>query len=182
MATKLYDADWLKRALQRLADEIVADPAAGSDLALVGLQTRGVVLADRLAGLLAERGKDVPVGSLDATMYRDDLHTGAGLKPIRASEIPFDINERTVVLVDDVVCTGRTIRAAMDALFHYGRPGHVRLLAMLDRGGRELPIRPDFTGAHVEVPKGGFVRLKLAETDELGDAVYLLGPGDEEPS
>jgi pyrimidine operon attenuation protein/uracil phosphoribosyltransferase len=181
MATKLYDANWVGETIARLSNQIMADRMTGKKLAVVGLQTRGAVLAERLGAFLSER-EDVAVGSLDITMYRDDLHTGAGLKPIKASDMNFDLNDANVILVDDVMCTGRTIRAAMNALFAYGRPACVRLLVMLDRGGKELPIRPDFTGAHVEVPKGGFVRVKLSEIDELGDAVYLVGPGDEEPA
>lgn len=182
MTTKLYDADWVDTTLHRLADQIMADRPPGDGLALVGLQTRGAVLAARLTDLLEQRGREVQSGTLDATMYRDDLHTGAGLKPIRPTDIAFDLNDKALILVDDVVSTGRTIRAAMDGLFHYGRPGCIRLLCMLDRGGREVPVQPDFVGAHVDVPKGGFVRLKLKERDELGDAVYLVGPGDEEPA
>lgn len=183
MASKLYDAAWVAATLGRLADQIVADRGPGHELALVGLQTRGVVLADRLQKVLEGRGIQVVTGTLDTTMHRDDLHTGAGLKPIQASEINFDLNDRRVILVDDVMCTGRTIRAAMDALFHYGRPDCIRLLVMLDRGGRELPVQPDFVGAHVDVPKGGYVRLRLKETDgDLGDAVYLVAPGEEEPA
>lgn len=180
MASKLYDAGWIAAALQRLAGQMKAE-AARREIAVVGLQTRGAVLARRLAALL-EHGSPVPVGTLDITPYRDDLHTGAGLKPIRESEMTFDLTGKCVILVDDVVCTGRTIRAAMDAIFHYGRPGCIRLCAMMDRGGRELPIQPDYTGARVDVPPGGYVRLKLTEIDDLGDAVYLVAPGEEEPA
>ncbi|MBN2713522.1 MAG: bifunctional pyr operon transcriptional regulator/uracil phosphoribosyltransferase PyrR, partial [Planctomycetes bacterium] len=159
MATKLYNSDWLAETMQRLSDEILTDRHPGTGLAIIGLQTRGVILAERLGKVIQSKGTDIEVGSIDATMHRDDLHTGAGLKPIQATEINFDLNDKAVVLVDDVMCTGRTIRAALDALFAYGRPSCIRLLVMLDRGGRELPIQPDFTGAQIDVPKGGFVRL-----------------------
>lgn len=182
MATKLYAADWVAETVARIADEIVADRGPGTGRALIGLQTRGALLATRLGAELARRGHALPVGSIDATMYRDDLHTGAGLKPLKESEIAFDLNDRSIILVDDVMSTGRTIRAAMEAIFSFGRPACIRLAIMLDRGGKELPIRPDFTGARVDVPRGGFVRLKLSEIDPLGDAVYLVGAGEEEPA
>jgi pyrimidine operon attenuation protein / uracil phosphoribosyltransferase len=181
MATRLYDAAWICETVSRLADEILANRMPGEHRAIVGLRTRGAILADRLAGLLSGRGAKWPVGYLDATLYRDDLHTGAGLKNLQPTRLPFDLNDRAVILVDDVLSTGRTIRAAMGALFDYGRPSCIRLCAMLDRGGRQLPIHPDFVGARVEVPKGGFVRLKLQEIDPQGDAVYVVGSGDAEP-
>ncbi len=182
MPTKLYDADWVSETVGRLADEIHANRAPGRGRALVGLPTRGSVLAARLGAALEEAGSSVQVGALDPTMHRDDLHTGSGLKPLQGSNLTFDINDLTVILVDDVLYTGRTIRAAMDALFSYGRPACVRLCVMLDRGGRELPVQPDFSGAHVDVPAGAYVRLKLSEVDAPGDAVYVVGAGEEEPA
>lgn len=182
MASKIYDGEWLNDCIHRLVDDIAANRTPRSDKALVGLRTRGAILADRLRAVMAaERGLELPLGYIDATLYRDDLHRGAGLKPVLPSEIDFDLNDRDVVLVDDVISTGRSIRAAMGALFDYGRPSCVRLCAMIDRGGRELPIHPDFLGAKIEVPRGGFVRLKLSEIDRQGDAVYVVGPGEEEP-
>lgn len=182
MSAKLYDGTWIRETLLRLADEIAANRMPGEGLSFVGLQTRGALLAARLGEIFSRRGRSADVGSIDPTLHRDDLHTGAGLKPVRESDISFDLNDKAVVLVDDVLCTGRTIRAAMEAVFSYGRPACVRLAIMLDRGGRELPLQPDFTGARVDVPRGGFVRLKLTEIDALGDAVYLVGPGEEEPA
>lgn len=179
MPTKLYAADWVAATLARLADEIIADRMPGEGRALVGIRTRGAVLAERLAGLLAARGGEAPLGFLDATMHRDDLHTGAGLKEIKGTEIEFDLNGRAVILVDDVLSTGRTVRAALDALFAYGRPACIRLCVMLDRGGRELPLEANFVGAHVDVPKGGRVRLRLSEID-ADDSVYIIGPDEEE--
>lgn len=182
MASKIFDSSWLKECLSRLADSIAARKENGRGKALIGLRTRGAILADRLRDLLmAKHGVDVPIGYIDATMYRDDLHTGAGLKSVLPSEIDFDLNNRDIILVDDVICTGRSIRAAMGAIFDYGRPASIALCVMIDRGGRELPINPDFLGVKIEVAKGGFVRLKLSEIDPQGDAVYVVGPGEPEP-
>ena len=174
MAARLYDAAWLDATLDRLAGEIATDPAPGAGRALLGLRTRGAVIAERLRERLRARGVDAPIGYLDATFYRDDLRTGAGLKPVQPTEIPFDLEGRAAVLVDDVLSTGRTVRAAMGAIFDYGRLGSIRLCVMIDRGGRELPIQADFCGAHIEVPRGGFVRVRLAGVDPQGDAVFLV--------
>lgn len=182
MASKIFDKEWLHDCLVRLADAIAAKRGMGAGKALVGLRTRGAILADRLRALLKERhGLDIPIGYLDATLYRDDLHKGAGLKPVLPSEIEFDLNDRDIILVDDVLSTGRSVRAAMGAIFDYGRPASISLCIMIDRGGRELPIHPDFLGVKMEVSKGGFVRLKLTEIDLQGDAVYVVGPGEPEP-
>lgn len=182
MASKIFDSDWLADCLVRLADGIAARKDRGEGKALVGLRTRGAILADRLEKLLKKRhGLDLPLGYLDATLYRDDLHTGAGLKPVQPSELDYDLNGKDIILVDDVISTGRSIRAAMGAIFDYGRPAGIALCVMIDRGGRELPIHPDFLGVKIEVSKGGFVRLKLSEIDPQGDAVYVVGPGEPEP-
>lgn len=183
MTERIRDADWLAAAVERLAGDAatVFAPCAPGAIALVGLRTRGEILARRIRARLAERGLEPAYGVLDATLYRDDLHTDAGLKAVGDSDIPFDLTDKTVVLVDDVLATGRTIRAAMEALFSFGRPARIALIALLDRGGRELPIQPDFVGDPVPVKPGGFVRLKLHEVDPFDDAVYLLDPGDPEP-
>lgn len=182
MASKMYDNVWLDDCVHRLAGEIVNNRTPGNNKALIGLRTRGAILADRLQKIIREKHNlDLPIGYLDATMYRDDLHRGAGLKPVVPSDISFDINDRDVILVDDVLSTGRSIRAAMGAIFDYGRPACIRLCVMIDRGGHELPIVPDFHGVNLEVPKGGFVRLKFSEIDPQGDAVYVVGPGEPEP-
>jgi pyrimidine operon attenuation protein/uracil phosphoribosyltransferase len=182
VAAKIFDSGWLADCLERLADGIVARRGSGTGKALVGLRTRGAILADRLRRLIESRHRlELPIGYLDATLYRDDLHRGAGLKAVRPSELNFGLNDLDVVLVDDVLCTGRSVRAAMDALFDYGRPAGIWLCVMIDRGGRELPIHPDFLGVKMEVSKGGFVRLKLKEIDPQGDAVYVVGPDEPEP-
>lgn len=182
MASKLFNEVWLRDCLSRLADAIDARKGSGNGKAIIGLRTRGAILADRLKELIQKKhAAEIPIGYLDATLYRDDLHKGAGLKPVLPSEIDFDLNDKDIVLVDDVISTGRSIRAAMGAIFDYGRPASIALCAMIDRGGRELPIQPDFLGVKLEVPKGGFVRLKLKEIDPQGDAVYVVGPGEPEP-
>lgn len=182
MASKIFDDAWLRDCLVRLADSIASRREKGQGKALIGLRTRGAILADRLKAILKERhGLEVPIGYLDATLYRDDLHTGAGLKPVVPSEIEYDVTDKDIILVDDVVSTGRSIRAAMGAIFDYGRPATLSLCVMIDRGGRELPIHPDYLGVKIEVSKGGFVRLKLREIDPQGDAVYVVGPGEPEP-
>ncbi|MDR3211458.1 MAG: bifunctional pyr operon transcriptional regulator/uracil phosphoribosyltransferase PyrR [Planctomycetota bacterium] len=182
MASKMYDRAWLEDCLRRLAGEIVNNRTPSSAKALIGLRTRGAILADRLGELIrGEQGLELPLGYLDATFYRDDLGQGAGLKAVKPSEINFNINNRDIILVDDVISTGRSIRAAMGAIFDYGRPSSIRLCVMIDRGGRELPVQPDFLGARIEVPRGGFIRLKLHEIDPQGDAVYVVGPGEPEP-
>lgn len=182
MASKIFDEHWLAECLVRLVDSIAAKRDKGVGKGLIGLRTRGAILADRLHVLLKERhGLDVPIGYLDATLYRDDLHRGAGLKPVQPSELDYDLNDRDIILIDDVLSTGRSIRAAMGAIFDYGRPASISLCIMIDRGGRELPIHPDYLGVKMEVSKGGFVRLKLKEIDPQGDAVYVVGPGEPEP-
>ncbi len=183
MASKIFDKAWLDDCLIRLADSMASRKDKGAaGKALIGLRTRGVILADRFKALIRERHSlDLPIGYLDATLYRDDLNMGAGLKSVQPSELDFDITDRDIILCDDVISTGRSIRAAMGMIFDYGRPASITLCAMIDRGGRELPIHPDYLGVKIEVSKGGFVRLRLAEIDPQGDAVYVVGPGEPEP-
>jgi len=181
MATKLYDEKWIEKTFSRMASNALALVNSASPLAVIGVRTRGAEMADRLAVALAQLGAQPHVGYLDPTMFRDDLSTGAGLKDILPTDISFDLNGANVILIDDVLLTGRSIRAAMEALFNYGRPAAIRLCVMVDRGGRELPIQPDIYGARIDVPPGGWVRVKLKATDKRPDAVYVLGAGDEEP-
>lgn len=181
MATQLFDKEWINQTIERFATSVIAEKEGTSGLAIIGIQTRGAEIADRISAALKAKGEEPLTGYLDPTMFRDDLHTGAGLKSVKPTEINFDITERAVILVDDVLLTGRSVRAAIDGLLHYGRPACIRLCVMVDRGGRELPIQPDLVGAHVDVPKGGWVRIKLQKTDSREDAVYLVGRGDEEP-
>lgn len=163
--SQVLTADGLDRSLRRISHEILERNAdALEDLALVGVLTRGVPLARRISeNVLRFEGLEVPVGSLDITLHRDDL---AGEEPeVHGSHVPFDVEGRTVVLVDDVLYTGRTARAAMDALLELGRPAAVRLAILVDRGHRELPIRADHVGKNVPTARDERVLVKLAETD-----------------
>jgi len=158
----------INRALARLASEIVEENHGIKDLILVGIRRRGVPLANRIADKIAElEGLRPPVGILDITLYRDDLST-VGAKPIvSGTELPGDIEARTIVLIDDVLYTGRTVRAAMNELFDYGRPRSIALVVLADRGGRQLPIEAQHLGAKIDVPEGSRLRLKRADDGRL---------------
>jgi pyrimidine operon attenuation protein / uracil phosphoribosyltransferase len=156
------------------------------ELALIGIQTRGVPLARRLARLIEERaGVEPALGAVDITFYRDDVTVRGGEAPlaaqplVRATQLDFPLDGRTVVLVDDVLYTGRTIRAAIEALFDYGRPARVQLAVLVDRGHRELPIRPDYVGKNLPTARGERIQVQLVEVDEL-DAVLLVSTPEEE--
>lgn len=180
MAVKviLTDAD-IRRALTRIAHEIVENTRGTRDLVLVGLYTRGVPLAERLARTIESfEGERVPVGSLDISLYRDDLPTLGPRARLQRSSIPTDITDKRVVLVDDVLYTGRTARAALDALTDFGRPRRILLAVLVDRGHRELPIRPDFVGKNLPTSRHEEVQVQLVETDGL-DRVLLLNHAGE---
>lgn len=164
--TLLMGADDVRRAIARIAHEIVERDRDPSALAIVGIRSRGDALAARLREeIKRNEGVDVPLGAIDITLYRDDL-TRIGYAPVvRRSDLGFSVDDRVVVLVDDVLFTGRTIRAAMDALVDYGRPRAIRLAVLVDRGHRELPIRPDHVGKNVPTAPGDDVRVRLAEMD-----------------
>ena len=162
---QVLDDAALDRALTRIAHEILERNGGAKDLAFVGLRTRGVTLAQRLAARLAAiDGTTVPVGTLDITLYRDDLDM-RGAPVVRGTDIPFSIKNKTVVLVDDVLFTGRTIRAALDALIDLGRPNMIQLAILIDRGHRELPIRPDFIGKNLPTSRRESVAVRLREHD-----------------
>jgi pyrimidine operon attenuation protein/uracil phosphoribosyltransferase len=162
---QVLDEAALDRALTRISHEILERNGGGKDLAFVGLRTRGVTLAQRLATKLAAiDGATVPVGALDITLYRDDLDM-RGAPVVRGTDIPFSIKNKTVVLVDDVLYTGRTIRAALDALIDLGRPMMIQLAILIDRGHRELPIRPDFIGKNLPTSRRESVAVRLREHD-----------------
>ena len=160
------DSGQMEATLQRLASDLLALVKPEEEVVLLGIRSRGLPLAERLATFLrAATGSPVPVGSLDITLYRDDLTEMVGSPIVRPTEIPFTLKDRTVVLVDDVLYTGRTVRSAMDALLDHGRPHRVMLLVMADRSGRELPIQADLAGVKVEVPAGHRVAVRVKEID-----------------
>ena len=163
--TVLHDAD-IQRALTRISHEILESNKGADDLVLLGIPTRGVTLAQRLATLVAQvSGTEVSVGALDVTMYRDDLHRHPTRTPQPTQIPPGGIDGKTVVLVDDVLFSGRSIRAALDALQDIGRPAAVRLAILVDRGHRELPIRPDFVGKNLPSASDERVNVRLTEVD-----------------
>ncbi|MBP1603543.1 MAG: pyrR [Acidobacteria bacterium] len=170
----VIDADHMSRALTRMAHEIVERNHGTEQLALVGIRTRGVPLARRLAKLLADiTGDEVPTGALDITLYRDDLmrHTVGPQPVVRSTDIGFSIDDRRILLVDDVLFTGRTIRAALDALVDFGRPKAIQLAVMVDRGHRELPIKADFVGKNLPTSLSESVAVRLAEIDGRDEVV-----------
>jgi pyrimidine operon attenuation protein/uracil phosphoribosyltransferase len=177
---QVMDADRMSRALTRIAHEILernGTERGTSDLALVGIRTRGVPLARRIARALREiNGQEVPTGALDITLYRDDLMRHAvGPQPlVRRTEIPFSIDNRKILLVDDVLYTGRTIRAALDALIDFGRPQAIQLVVLVDRGHRELPIKADYVGKNLPTSLKQSVQVRLQEIDGT-DEVLIEG-------
>jgi pyrimidine operon attenuation protein/uracil phosphoribosyltransferase len=190
-ATSLLDAEAISKSLARIAHEVIEgahdhDAPGLEQLALVGIQTRGVPLASRLKRLVAERsGVDFPLGALDITFHRDDVHVRDGGRipdrqpVVRATSIPFPVEGMTVVLVDDVLYTGRTIRAAIDALLEFGRPARVQLAVLVDRGHRELPIRPDYVGKNLPTARSERVQVELVEVDEV-DRVLLIRESEDD--
>jgi len=180
----VLERDDLRRTLRRIAHEIAEKNPTPDALAIVGIHTRGALLARRLHALLAElTGTEAPIGDLDISFYRDDLGAKApAAQPVvHASHIDFDLADRTVVLVDDVLFTGRTVRAAVDALFDYGRPQRVQLAVLCDRGHRELPIRPDYVGKNLPTAREERVNVRLEELDET-DGVTISEPRAAEVS
>jgi pyrimidine operon attenuation protein/uracil phosphoribosyltransferase len=188
-ARSMMDSDQIRRAITRLGHEIVERHGGTDGLILIGIQRRGVVLAQRLADAIAESKRvRVPVGALDISLYRDDLSELASYPIVRSTELPIDINDRTVVLIDDVLFTGRTVRAAMDALIDFGRPRAIRLAVLVDRGHRELPIRADHVGRNLPTARAERVNVHVQELDgvdevELGaPPTRSAGVGDEAPA
>ena len=166
------DADRMSRALTRMAHEILERNRGLDELALVGIRTRGVPIARRLARALREiNGDDIPTGALDITLYRDDLmRNPVGPQPVvRHTEIPFSIDDRKILLVDDVLYTGRTIRAALDALIDFGRPRAIQLIVLVDRGHRELPIKADYVGKNLPTSLKQSVQVRLQEIDGVDE-------------
>jgi pyrimidine operon attenuation protein/uracil phosphoribosyltransferase len=177
--TRVFDASDLRRAHTRIAHEIVERNHGAGDVVLVGLYTRGPAVARRLAAAIhAFEHTDVPVGALDVAFYRDEIGLRA-VSPLGRTEVPVDVTGKVVVLVDDVLFTGRTVRAALDALTELGRPRSIQLAVLVDRGHRELPIRADDVGKKHPTPRDEDVQVRLAEVDGGTDAVELWGPADE---
>ena len=189
-ARLLLDGEAIAKSLSRIAHEIIernseSDDSGLEQVALVGIQSRGAPLASRLRRLVAERsGEELRVGALDITFHRDDMHVRDGGRPpgrqpvVRATSIPFAIEGLTVVLVDDVLYTGRTIRAAIDALLEFGRPARVQLAVLVDRGHRELPIRPDYVGKNLPTGRNERIQVELVEIDER-DGVFLVSEPED---
>ncbi len=173
---QILDQAAIQRAVTRIAHEIVERNSGTEDLILIGLRSRGVDLARRIARELKLIDvADIPVGALDVTLYRDDLGKVGPQPVVRRTEIPFSINEKKVVLVDDVLYTGRTIRAALDSLIDLGRPRLIQLAVLVDRGHRELPIRPDYVGKNVPTSRQEQVQVMLTEEDGMDKVLVVKG-------
>ncbi len=171
---RLMDANSVARTLTRMAHEIIEKNKGTQDLVIIGVRTRGAFLAQRLAGIIAEiDGTRPPVGLLDITLYRDDLSSVAQQPVVHKTEISFDIEDKKVILVDDVLYTGRTVRAALDEIIDFGRPLFIQLAVLVDRGHRELPIRADYVGKNIPTSPKETVEVRLAESEGVDEVVIL---------
>jgi pyrimidine operon attenuation protein / uracil phosphoribosyltransferase len=174
MSTVVLDRDDMRRTLMRIAHEVVEKNADGR-VAIVGIHRRGAVLGERLHALTSELlDSTVPLGSVDISFYRDDLAIRPGAPVVHATQLEFAVDGRTIVIVDDVLYTGRTVRAAIDVVFDYGRPARVQLAVLVDRGHRELPIRPDYIGKNIPTSQDQRVNVRVEEVD--GDDEVTIGP------
>jgi pyrimidine operon attenuation protein / uracil phosphoribosyltransferase len=185
-ARALLDEAAIARTLTRIAHEIIEGNPDLERVALVGIHTRGVPLAQRLRRLIHEfSGQELASGSLDITFYRDDVQVRGGEPPrqaqpvVRSTRLDFALEGMTCVLVDDVLYTGRTIRSAIEALFHYGRPARVQLACLADRGHRELPIRPDYVGKNLPTSRGERIQVQLVEVDEIDQVLLVPNPEED---
>ena len=179
MSKEILDNNDINRAIRRMAHEIIEKNKGIENLCLVGIQKGGVTLAKRLAAQIESiEGRLIDVGILDITFYRDDLNTKDEQPVVKRTEIPCSINDKTVVLVDDVLYTGRSIRAAMDALIDFGRPGHIQLAVLIDRGHRELPIRADYAGKNIPTAFDDLVEVSIEEKGGK-DKVVLMDDGGQ---
>ncbi|MBF4691659.1 bifunctional pyr operon transcriptional regulator/uracil phosphoribosyltransferase PyrR [Fusibacter ferrireducens] len=171
---QILDEKAIDRTLTRLAHEIIEKNKGIDNLVLVGIKSRGVPLANRLSNKIATiEGRPLKVGSLDITMYRDDLSLKSYQPDVKGLDVDFEIDGKVVILVDDVIYTGRTVRAAMDAIIDYGRPASIQLAVLVDRGHRELPIRPDYVGKNVPTSSKEIVKVKVLEVDDFNEvAIY----------
>jgi pyrimidine operon attenuation protein/uracil phosphoribosyltransferase len=173
-AVPVMDAEAMRRALRRVAHEIIERNPQLEKVVLAGIPSRGVDIARRIASFVQEIEKiDIETGVIDVAMHRDDVGTRRELPVVRASKLPLPLEGRTVVIVDDVLYTGRTVRAAMDAINSFGRPARIQLAVLVDRGHRELPIRPDYVGKNLPTASGEQLQVRLQETDNKPDAVWL---------
>jgi pyrimidine operon attenuation protein/uracil phosphoribosyltransferase len=170
----IMDAETIGRALRRIAHEIIERNRHFESVVLAGIPSRGVEIARRIAEFIRQSDKaDVETGVIDVAMHRDDVGTRRELPVVRASKLPVPLEERTVIIVDDVLYTGRTVRAAMDAISSFGRPAAIQLAVLIDRGHRELPIRPDYVGKNLPTATREQIQVRLQETDNEPDAVWL---------
>lgn len=173
-AALVLDAAAIERALKRIAHEIIERNPDLSQIAIIGIPSRGVEIARRLGRLIAEfGGTPIETGTIDVSMHRDDLHTRKRIWPVSPTELPHELNGRTLILADDVLYSGRTIRAAMDAISSFGRPARIQLAVLVDRGHRELPIRADFVGKNLPTAPEQRVFVRFANVDGAQDAVWL---------
>jgi len=171
---KALDEAGIKRTLMRISHEILEKTEGKEELAIVGIRTRGAYLAERIAKNIKEiEKKEVPVGALDITMYRDDLTEIAEQPVLHSTDIDFDITGKRIILVDDVLFTGRTVRCALVELIDFGRPASIQLAVLVDRGHRELPIRPDFVGKNIPTARSENVEVRIRETDDMEEVVIL---------
>ena len=180
LAAPVMDAAAIDRALRRVAHEIIERNPDLDSVILAGIPSRGVAIARRLVDIIESLGKRrVGIGTIDVSMHRDDVGTRAGLPRVQASTLPLPLEGKTIIIVDDVFFTGRTVRAAMDAISSFGRPARIQLAALVDRGHRELPIRGDYVGKNLPTAAGEQVQLRLQDVDGQPDAVWLI---KEEPA
>ncbi len=171
---KMLDTEGVQRAIVRIAHEILERNHGTANLVLVGIRTRGVFIAERLQKqILQIEQKSVPIGTLDITLYRDDLGEIGAHAAVRRTELPFDMTDKIVILVDDVLYTGRTIRAALDAIIDFGRPKAIQLAVLVDRGHRELPIKADYVGKNIPTSQDEEVIIHLSEKDQLDEAIVV---------
>ena len=168
------DAEAIRRALRRIAHEIVERNSHLDQIVLAGIPSRGVEIGSRIAAFIRDLAKtDLETGVIDVAMHRDDVGTRSELPVVRASKLPVPLEDRTVIIIDDVLYTGRTVRAAMDAINSFGRPARIQLAVLVDRGHRELPIRPDYVGKNLPTATREQIQVRLQETDNQPDAVWL---------
>ena len=173
-AVPILDAEAIRRALRRIAHEIIEGNSKLKSVVLAGIPSRGVEIAHRIAAFIQEIANTrVATGVIDVAMHRDDVGTRRELPVVHASELPLPLEDRTVIIVDDVLYTGRTVRAAMDAINSFGRPERIQLAVLVDRGHRELPIRPDYVGKNLPTATREQIQVRLQETDNKPDGVYL---------